>query len=54
MQGWKQNLFFVGGKKVLIKSVGEAIPCYDMSVFRLPKGFCEDISQIFARFWWSF
>ncbi|XP_022131662.1 uncharacterized protein LOC111004787 [Momordica charantia] len=53
MQGWKRSFFSVGGKEVLIKSVGQAIPAYAMSVFRLPKGFCEEVSQMFARFWWG-
>lgn len=24
-----------------------------MSVFHHPKGFCDDISRMLARFWWS-
>lgn len=53
LQGWKRSFFSVGGKEVLIKSVGQAIPAYAMSVFRLLKGFCVEISQMFAHFWWG-
>lgn len=50
MQGWEKKNFSMGGKEVLIRSIGQAIPSYAMSVFRLPKGFCYDISRMFAHF----
>lgn len=54
MQGWKYKFFFsVWGKDILIKSVAQAIPSYDMSVFHIPKGFCNDIANIFTRFLWD-
>lgn len=53
VQGWKRSLFSLAGKETLIKSVGQAIPSYAMSVFRFPKKLCEDISRNFARFWWG-
>lgn len=52
-QGWKRSFFSIAGKEVLIKSVGQSIPSYAMSVFRFPKKLCEDITKIFARFWWG-
>lgn len=45
--------FLHSGKEVLIKSIGQAIPTYAMSVFRVPKSLCDDITKSFARFWWG-
>lgn len=52
LQGWKRQLFSMAGKETLIKSVGQAVPTYTMSVFKLPKSFCLEITSYFARFWW--
>lgn len=53
LQGWKGNFFSAGGKKVLIKSVAQAIPTYIMSFFRLPQTLCDDIHRMMGRFWWG-
>lgn len=52
-QGWKSSFFSIAGKEILIKSIGQAIPFYAMSVFRFPKKMCEEITRSFARFWWG-
>lgn len=31
--------------------MGQAIPSYAMSVFKLPKGFYDDVNKMFAHFW---
>ncbi|KAF7807038.1 uncharacterized protein G2W53_039199 [Senna tora] len=41
------------GKEVMIKSVVQAIPSYIMSIVKMPKSFCEKLSAMVARFWWS-
>lgn len=53
MQGWTREFFSVTGKEVLIKCVGQAIPTYAMSVFKISKGCCDELSKMFARFWWG-
>ncbi|KAH9688162.1 reverse transcriptase domain-containing protein [Citrus sinensis] len=51
--GWQQKFLSSGGKEVLIKAVAQAIPAYAMSVFKLPRGFCDDIQRAIAKFWWG-
>ena len=53
MQGWIEKLLSKAGKEVLIKAVAQAIPTYAMSCFYLTKSFCEEVSNMIARFWWS-
>lgn len=51
--GWKGNFFSIGGKEILIKAVVQAIPTYAMSCIQIPKGLCDELSQIMAKFWWG-
>ena len=53
ISSWHHKMFFSGGKEVLIKAVAQAILAYAMSVFKLPKGLCEDIQRAFAKFCWG-
>ena len=53
IQGWIEKLLSKAGKEVLIKAVAQVIPTYAMSCFYLTKSFCEEISKMIARFWWS-
>lgn len=54
LQGWKENLFSLGGKEVLVKLVAQVIPIYTMNCFRLPSNICNDIDRMCARFWWGY
>ena len=53
LAGWKGKLLSKVGKEVLIKVVAQAIPTYTMSVFKLPKSLCEDLTSMIRNFWWG-
>ena len=53
LAGWKGKLLSKAGKEVLIKVVAQAIPTYTMSVFKLPKSLCEDLTSTIRNFWWG-
>ena len=44
--GWKEKLISKVGREVLIKTVAQAIATCLMSLFKLPKGLCNDIKSI--------
>lgn len=33
--------------------MAQSIPVFAMSVFKLPKGVCKDITDVIAKFWWG-
>ncbi|XP_048231252.1 uncharacterized protein LOC125370284 [Ricinus communis] len=52
LKGRNKTYYQRRGKKVLLKSMVQAIPAYIMSVLRLSKGLCNDLQTLIARFWW--
>ena len=40
-------------KKILIKTVAQAIPTYTMSCFKLPDSLCEELTIMVKNFWWD-
>jgi hypothetical protein len=53
IQGWKEKLLSIAGKEILIKAVAQAIPVYAMACFDLKKGFCDQLSAMISKYWWS-
>ncbi|KAJ8774442.1 hypothetical protein K2173_016888 [Erythroxylum novogranatense] len=53
LNSWKNKALSKAGKEILIKSVLQSLPTYVMNLFLLPKGICEDLHQMMARFWWG-
>lgn len=49
LDGWKKSMFSSGGKEILLKVVAQDLP----SCLRFPKGLCDDLSKLMAKFWWG-
>ncbi|KAM6587754.1 hypothetical protein CsatA_010359 [Cannabis sativa] len=52
IQSWDNKFLSRAGKKVLIKSVVQALLAYTMNVFLIPVGICQDIERAISKFWW--
>ncbi len=37
-----------------MKAVIQAIPTYNMSVFKLPQKLCKEINGLMHKFWWGY
>ena len=53
LNAWYLRNLFQGGKEILLKTSASALPVYAMSVFKLPKTICDNISSAMANFWWG-
>jgi len=50
LEGWKENIISKGGKEILLKTMVQAIPQYDMSIFKLSIFLYKFIEKRIARF----
>ena len=51
--GWKEKFISKVGRKVLIKTIAQAIPTYSMSVFKIPKAMGDSINSTLAKYYWG-
>jgi hypothetical protein len=43
----------MSGKEILIKSVAQALPTYNMGLFKMPAGFHDDYMKMIRQFFWG-
>jgi hypothetical protein len=53
IHGWQEKLLSKAGKEILVKVVAQSILTYAMSCFDLTKEFCDELSTMIGRYWWS-
>ncbi|XP_072078065.1 uncharacterized protein [Arachis hypogaea] len=53
IMGWKRSLLSSGGRHTLLRAVGEAIPIYTLSCFKLPDTLLTEIHSMLSQFWWG-
>jgi hypothetical protein len=53
MTDWRDRCLSQVAKEVLIKSVGQALPTYVMSVFTISFGLCDTLQKHTRSFWWG-
>ena len=51
IQNWGGRLLAQAGKAVMIQAIGQAIPVYAMSCFKLLRGFLHELNMLLAAFW---
>ncbi|XP_052111546.1 uncharacterized mitochondrial protein AtMg00310-like [Arachis duranensis] len=51
--GWKRSLLSSCGRHTLLRTIGEAIPIYTLSCFKLPNTLLTEIHSMFSQFWWG-
>lgn len=53
INSWSSKCLSKAGRKVMIKSVLQAIPSYVMSIFQLPTTLVNTIEKMINSFWWG-
>ncbi|XP_052113908.1 uncharacterized protein LOC127745001 [Arachis duranensis] len=53
IMGWKRSLLSSDGRHTLLRVVGEAIPIYTLSCFKLPDTLLTKIHSMLSQFWWD-
>ena len=51
--GWKEKFISKVRRKILIKTVVQAIPTYSMGIFKIPQSLCQSINSTLAKYWWG-
>ncbi|XP_060960747.1 uncharacterized protein LOC115723580 [Cannabis sativa] len=50
---WEGRFLCKAGREILLKTVVQAIPSYDMSVFLLPIETCTLLERLMSKYWWG-
>ncbi|CAN0893190.1 hypothetical protein LINGRAHAP2_LOCUS18006 [Linum grandiflorum] len=53
LQSWRQRFSATSGRKILIKTVAQAIPTYCMGVFQIPPTLTKEMEKMFNSFSWG-
>ena len=53
LSSWQSNLLSRAGKRILIKTIAQALPTYSMSVFLIPSSVLEELQKMLTSFWWG-
>lgn len=53
LKGWKTQFLSQASKEILLKVFISSMPTYMMSCLRFPNGWCNNINNLMARFWWG-
>ena len=53
LSSWQSKLLSRAGKSILIKTVVQALPTYNMSVFLIPLLVLEELQKMLNSFWWG-
>ena len=51
--GWKEKFISKAKRKILIKTLAQAISTYTMGIFKIPNSLCNDINASLAEYWWG-
>ena len=51
--GWKEKFISQAGRKILIKTVAQAIPAYTMGIFKISKSLYDILNSTVAKYWWG-
>lgn len=43
----------MGGKEIVVKSILQALPVYDMHCFLFPRKLCRSLEGMISAFWWQ-
>ncbi|XP_057793331.1 uncharacterized protein LOC131009951 [Salvia miltiorrhiza] len=53
IRGWKKKSLSLAGRIVLVKSVLQAIPVFQLSFSFIPKSVIHDLNSVFGKFLWG-